>query len=61
MKASLWNIDPFPTLIVDPDVERATRLSVRRSLPRRPRYPICRHGLLPYSCDHARASDTSSK
>jgi DNA-binding response OmpR family regulator len=28
MKTPLWDIDPFPTLIFDPDIERATRLSV---------------------------------
>jgi len=29
MKTPLWDIDPFPTLLFDPDIERATRLSVR--------------------------------
>ena len=29
MQTPLWDIDPFPTLIFDPDIERATRLSVR--------------------------------
>ena len=28
MKTPLWDIDPFPTLIFEPDIERATRLSV---------------------------------
>jgi|KBSMisStaDraftv2_1062788.scaffolds.fasta_scaffold405776_2 DNA-binding response OmpR family regulator len=28
MKTPLWDIDPFPTLIFDPDTDRATRLSV---------------------------------
>jgi len=29
MKTPLGDIEPFPTLLFDPDVERATRLSVR--------------------------------
>lgn len=28
MKTPLWDIDPFPTLIFDPDIERATRISL---------------------------------
>ncbi len=28
MKTPLWDIDPFPTLVFDPDVERATRISL---------------------------------
>jgi len=28
MKTPLWDIDPVPTLIFDPDADRATRLSV---------------------------------
>lgn len=29
MKTPLWDIDPFPTLLFDPDIDRATRLSVQ--------------------------------
>jgi len=29
MKTPLWDIDPFPTLLFDPDIDRAKRLSVR--------------------------------
>jgi len=28
MKTPLWDINPYPTLIFDPDIERATQLSV---------------------------------
>ena len=29
MKTPLWDIDPSPTVLFDPNIERATRLSVR--------------------------------
>jgi len=29
MKTPLWDIDPFPTLLFDPDGERATQLAAR--------------------------------